>query len=100
MVFFRSTRPTPTVTVRIRKVRWPASLRKIRPTSAYHPIFHDSVEDTMSIIGKTHPRSTTGHALRTILLCALVTGVAYGQAQPSRPEKLAYAADLANVPDA
>jgi len=35
-----------------------------------------------------------------LLLCALVTGAAYGQEKQSQPDKLIYAADPANVPDA
>ena len=37
---------------------------------------------------------------RLVLWCAMLTVVAYGQSPQAQPEKLAYGADRANVPDA
>jgi hypothetical protein len=52
----------------------------------------------MSITGNLHLRDAIRHFFLALVWCALLTGVAYGQAQ--QPEKLAYGADMANVPDA
>jgi hypothetical protein len=54
----------------------------------------------MSIIGNIHSRGVIGRVLRSLVWCAVLTSTAYGQAEQNQPEKLAYGADLANVPDA
>jgi hypothetical protein len=54
----------------------------------------------MSIIGNIHSRGVIGRVLHSLVWCAVLISTAYGQAEQNQPEKLAYGADLANVPDA
>jgi HEAT repeat protein len=54
----------------------------------------------MSTPGGVHSRGAICLALQILLSCRLLTGVAYGQAQQNQPQRLAYGADKANVPDA
>jgi hypothetical protein len=46
------------------------------------------------------PRGRIGQVLHIVMWFALLTGVAYGQAEQDQPQKLAYGADMANVPNA
>ena len=54
----------------------------------------------MSTTGNIHLRGDIRQLLHILVWCALLTGAAYGQAQQGQHEKLAYGADMANVPDA
>jgi hypothetical protein len=54
----------------------------------------------MSTTENFHSRSAIGKIFRILVWCPLLTCAAYGQAKQSQPEKLAYGADMANVPDA
>jgi hypothetical protein len=58
------------------------------------------LEDTVSNTINSDSRGAIGQVLRILVGLALVAGTVCGQAQQSPPEKLAYGADLANVPDA
>ena len=83
----------------------------MRRTSVRHRKFSDTVhrkrdqvEDRMRNAGNTYFSGIFRQGLQILVSCTLLVGTAscpiYGQDQQSRPEKLAYAADIANVPDA
>jgi HEAT repeat protein len=57
-------------------------------------------EDEVSITIKSYSFHAIGYVLHILVCSALLGGTACGQAQQSPPEKLAYGADMANVPDA
>jgi HEAT repeat protein len=58
------------------------------------------MEGTMTSSYRIHLRRAVRQASHIPVLCAVPTGGAYGQAQQSQPEKLAYGTDKANVADA
>jgi hypothetical protein len=59
-----------------------------------------ALKDRMSAGMKLHSDVVMRITTHLLLICALLTSAAYGQAQQSQPETLAYGADKANVPDA
>jgi hypothetical protein len=59
-----------------------------------------NVENKMSTTRTTQSRGRARQALNVLACFALLAARAYGQTQQGQPEKLAYGADKANVPDA
>lgn len=54
----------------------------------------------MSTTTNLHSRGAISRVLRLLVSFALLASVVYGHAQQNQPQKLAYGADMANVPDA